>query len=48
MNRPIIGILDVQTGEEVIREMNDEEYAQYLIDVEASQAEAESSDNASE
>lgn len=32
MTRPIVSILDVVTQELTIREMNDEEYAQYLID----------------
>jgi len=31
--RPEIKIVNVQTGEEIVREMNDEEYAQYEIDV---------------
>lgn len=40
MTRPMIHMLNVNTGEEVIREMNDEEYAQLLVDkaeVEAAQ-----------
>lgn len=44
MNKPKIAVIDVQTQEEVIREMNDAEYEQYLIDVaqaEARQAEEE-------
>lgn len=42
MNKPKITIFDAVTKEEIVREMNDEEYAQYLIDVEQSQkAEAE-------
>jgi hypothetical protein len=41
MLRPIIGITDVQTGENIVREMNDEEYAQYLIDKAAYEAELE-------
>jgi hypothetical protein len=32
MTRPLIGIFDVETQEQINREMNDEEYAQYLID----------------
>lgn len=36
MTRPIVHIYDAVTQEEVIREMNDEEYAQHLIDIEAS------------
>ena len=35
MTRPMVSILDVVTQELTIREMNDEEYAQYLIDSEA-------------
>lgn len=35
MTRPIITIIDGVTQEQVHREMNDEEYAQHLIDVEA-------------
>lgn len=35
MNRPIVYIFDVTTQEEIIREMNDEEYAQHLLDVQA-------------
>jgi hypothetical protein len=34
MNRPIIKIHNAETGEIIEREFNDEEYAQYLIDVE--------------
>lgn len=32
MTRPTIAILDVTTQELVVREMNDEEYAQHLKD----------------
>lgn len=32
MSRPLIQIINVQTGEDITREMNDEEYAQYLKD----------------
>lgn len=32
MNRPMVSILDVVTQELAIREMNDAEYEQYLID----------------
>ena len=32
MNRPIIKIVDVSTQTEIVREMNDEEYAQHLKD----------------
>lgn len=35
MTRPLIGIFDVKTQEQIIREMNDEEYAQHLIDLAA-------------
>jgi hypothetical protein len=31
--RPEIKIVNVQTGEEIVREMNDEEFANYEIDV---------------
>lgn len=34
MTRPLIGVFDCFTQEETTREMNDEEYAQYLIDQE--------------
>lgn len=39
--RPEIIIVDCSTGIETIREMNDEEYAQYLIDQEANATEIE-------
>lgn len=32
MDRPIIKIVDVSTQTEIMREMNDEEYAQHLKD----------------
>jgi hypothetical protein len=32
MTRPLIGIFDVLTQEQVVREMNDEEFAQYELD----------------
>ena len=32
MTKPLIGIFNCETQEETIREMNDVEYAQYLID----------------
>lgn len=32
MDRPIIKIVDVSTQTEIVREMNDEEYAQHLKD----------------
>jgi hypothetical protein len=44
MTRPSIQIINTQTQEEVIREMNDAEYEQYLIDVataETTKAEAD-------
>jgi hypothetical protein len=34
MTKPLIGIYDGNTQETYTREMNDEEYAQYLIDQE--------------
>lgn len=37
MNRPNIKFFNVETQEEIIREMNDEEYAQHLIDKEAAE-----------
>jgi hypothetical protein len=39
MTRPLIGIFDVKTQEQVNREMNDIEYEQYLIRVAATEAE---------
>jgi len=38
--RPQVKIYDVETQEEIVREMNDEEYAQYLIDKEADEIHA--------
>lgn len=38
MSRPLIQEINVIDGAEVVREMNDEEYAQYLIDQERSVA----------
>lgn len=32
MSRPMIKIVNLETGEEIEREMNDEEFAQYEID----------------
>ena len=32
MTRPLVAVLDCTTNETVVREMNDAEYAQYLID----------------
>jgi len=37
MTKPNVTITDCQTQEIIIREMNDEEYAQYLIDQEKTQ-----------
>lgn len=34
MTRPLVGIFDAETQEQIVREMNDEEYAQYLLDIE--------------
>lgn len=39
--RPEIIFIDCQTGVETIREMDDAEYAQYLIDQEANATETE-------
>jgi|LakMenEpi03Aug12_release.lakeMendotaPanAssembly.Ray.scaffolds.fasta_scaffold1914464_2 hypothetical protein len=36
MTRPNVVIINCQTQEEIVREMNDEEYAQYLLDLEES------------
>jgi hypothetical protein len=36
MTRPKIAGINIETGEVVERELNDEEYAQHLADVEAS------------
>lgn len=52
--RPEIKIVNCETGEEIVREMNDEEYAQYQIDVangkakEEAQAKAEAEKAAAE
>lgn len=35
MTRPVVHIYDAITQEEIIREMNDEEYAQHLVDKKA-------------
>ena len=37
MTRPMISIVNVETQEEITREMNDAEYAQYLIDTKANE-----------
>lgn len=34
MEKPLISIFNAETQEQITREMNDEEYAQHLIDVE--------------
>ncbi len=34
MPRPNVVIIDCQTQEEILREMNDEEYAQHLANIE--------------
>lgn len=34
MSRPLVGEFNCETQEQTVREMNDEEYAQYLIDQE--------------
>lgn len=36
MTRPIIAGINIETGEVVERELNDEEYDQHLADIEAS------------
>lgn len=38
MIKPKIAIFDVETQKQTIREMNDSEYAQYLIDIAADEA----------
>lgn len=40
MSKPIIEIFDVITEQKHTREMNDEEYAQYLIDKETAETRA--------
>jgi hypothetical protein len=40
MTRPTIKIHDCSTDEVIVREMNDEEYAQHQIDVAAAEAKA--------
>jgi hypothetical protein len=37
--KPQIAEIDCSTGEQIVREMTDEEYAQHLIDVAAYEAE---------
>jgi len=37
MTRPLIGIFDCATQQEITREMNDQEYEKYLVDQEAAQ-----------
>lgn len=37
MSRPIIKIIDVSAKEDIVREMNDEEYEQHLKDMAASE-----------
>ena len=39
MTRPMVSILDVETQELTIREMNDVEYAQHLADIASWEAE---------
>ena len=36
MTRPIISGINIETGEVIERELNDEEYAQHLADIESS------------
>jgi hypothetical protein len=38
--RPTIILINAETQEQIIREMNDEEYSQYLIDQEAAESRA--------
>jgi hypothetical protein len=44
MTRPLIQIINTQTQEEVIREMNDAEYEQHLIDVAKAETEKAEAD----
>jgi hypothetical protein len=37
MTRPMTHIFNMATGENILREMNDEEYAQYLKDMESTE-----------
>jgi hypothetical protein len=39
--RPTTVFIDVETQEQIVREMNDEEYSQYLIDVASANVAAE-------
>ena len=41
MTRPLVAILDCATNETVVREMNDEEYAQYLAEEAAAEGSPE-------
>lgn len=41
MTRPMVGIQDLETGEVIIREMNDEEWAQNQASLAAAKAEQE-------
>ena len=38
MTKPLIAIFNCETQEETIREMNDVEYAQHLIDINSTSA----------
>ena len=38
MTRPIVKIVNAETGEEIVREMNDIEFAQYEVDSAAAAA----------
>ena len=34
IEKPLIKFVNLETGEEIEREMNDEEYSQYMVDLE--------------
>lgn len=38
MSRPLVTVINLETNEKINREMNDQEYAQFLIDQEAEEA----------
>ena len=44
MGKPMIAFFNVETQEEIIREMNDAEYEQMLIDKAAAEAEEPTND----
>lgn len=46
MSRPLIQIINVETGEDIVREMNDEEFAQYKKDQAAEKAKSDAQNEA--